>query len=1226
MPWAQLIDAAFWLILLVACVFLGMIVSRRRDLPGRMFLGMMAVLAVPLLLSLLAALANSFAGLTTAPEADRLAALLATTGPIRTAMFVLFSCLTLHLFLLFPVPSRFLRRYRWCPLLFYLSGLLLIVMSLSRLILSAGEYVSFWHLNILDLHEDVLPLAFNTLAVGLAALRLMRLFAASTNALTRQQLGWLLWGLGTSGVLVMATSYLPGTLGLPVPAAHVPGLQQLPILVMVAGIALSLLRSGQQVVDVDLVVNRSLVYGALATAVTLLYLLVASALPALFPLVSVGMRPFVAVLSTLIVVLLALPLRDWIQHRIDRLFMRSRPNYQHLLHEFSRTLTTSGTLPRVIATLADQVEEVFHPAGLAVVMANGTTALRVALSRGQLASSSQYGVDMIVDPHHFVATQLGDWRRPLYLSLHLDALPALHRAQWLSLQRSGAELFVPMHLRGNLNGWLVLGPRLAGVPYVQQDLEFLSSLADQSCVALDNVRLYNATQQRATELALVSMVSSAISSSLDLEHVLQTIVESVIQVVGCDKSALFELNEEGTELSLRTAKGLSQSYIENSLHLKVGRDPRVSATVTQQPMIVPDVELEPALASLQPLAHQEGYRGLVDLPLIGRQGLVGILTVYFDEVHTPAPGEIEILTTFASQAAVAIENARLFTAVRRERDRATRLYEQTDAALARRVEELTAVEEISRELAGTLSLETVIHRLLARALQLTRAHRGIIALYDRDQGSLRLLAQSGFPPEMERYRVESWPLDRGVIGRVARTGRLALLPDVTADPEYVGASENTASQLCIPIVHDRQVIGAITLESNDLAAFTAEHVRFVQLIAEHAAIAINNAQLFGQVTETRDRLQAILNSTRDAVIVMDTGGQVILTNPGVRALLGESAEEWLWLNHLAGPGVAALDDAAPAVSPDVESLLAAMHQVPDRPEEAVAIAANLDDAGRRRYVEGTATPVLSTDGQVLGRVAILRDVTSQNELEHFRDEMTRMLLHNLQGPLAAIISSLEMLRDDYGVVTDEPGELVRIALTSSRRLYIRLESLLKIRQLEEKRVPLDIQPAPLPHLVQPVIQEYLPIAVAGRVTLDADIPSDLPPVLVDEELIGRLFSNLLDNALKYTPAGGHIAIRAALDPYSEAPRLRCAVADTGPGISPDILDLIFEKYQRGARPTHTYRGGSGIGLHYCRLVIQAHGGTIWAESQVGHGSTFYFTLPVAVNGESAAHTQEVSPL
>jgi signal transduction histidine kinase len=965
-----------WIVTLAASVALARQVMRRRGLPARLFLGMVASLAVfqihvsAWLLSFL--LIQLWPGLAGTDLPQRIWAL----WPLDVSAAVLFACLTLHLFLVFPVLSRLLRCWPWSPLLFYVPGGILAILALTPIWAPPGTTTAPF------LRASWPQIFFIAVALGLAVARLLIIYFSRASARVRRQLNWLLWGLGLGGGLLVVFDCMPVMLGWPSLATTVPGLRQLPILIVLASFAV-----------------------------------------------------------------------------------------------------------------------------------------------------------------------------------------ALHRPQ------------------------------------------FLSALADRWGLFTNNARLYGEMEKRATELTMLATVSSAISSSLDLEYVLRTIVESVIEVVNCDKSAIFELSEDRKCLRLRMSKGLSRRYIEEAREIPVDASSRAQAVKIHEPLIVPDIRDDERLAHLVELSREEGYRAIVDMPLIGRQGILGILSVYFDQVHHPVASELEVLTTFATQAAIAIENARLYATAMQERDRARHLYQRTNAALARRVEELTAIEQISRQLTATLDLQQVMDLLLERALQATGAHRGVISLYEADKHNVRLLAQEGYPAWLERYRTERWPDDRGITGRVARTRMPALVSDVTQDPDYVEGAPTSRSQATVPVVHKGEVIGIITVESDRLAAFTAEHLRFVELLADHAAIGINNATLFQQVMEGRDRMEAVLNSTRDAVLFFDHDGHLALANRRVHELLGPDIEAWF----------RSVDVVAEARDPrsqiykwtelDVNEVQKAItHR--DRGDGLLEIDFHLQANDTRYYLEAASSPVVGGGGKALGWVVVLRNMTIQEELEQFREDLTSMVIHNLQGPLTAVIGSLETLQDFDDISDEMADDLLRIALESSRKLYGRIESLLWLRRLEDSAMPLDLQPIPLPGVICTVMEEYLPTSKRAGIAMHTQIEDDLPPVVVDEEVIGRVFGNLLDNALKYTPGNGRIEVRAHRVNSQDKPHVLCAVADTGPGIPPQVQNAIFGKFRRGEQEWHGRRKGMGIGLHYCTLAVEAHGGRIWVESEEGKGSTFYFTLPL----------------
>ncbi len=218
--------------------------------------------------------------------------------------------------------------------------------------------------------------------------------------------------------------------------------------------------------------------------------------------------------------------------------------------------------------------------------------------------------------------------------------------------------------------------------------------------------------------------------------------------------------------------------------------------------------------------------------------------------------------------------------------------------------------------------------------------------------------------------------------------------------------------------------------------------------------------------------------------------------------------------------------------------------------------------------------------------------------------------HEMRTPLASILAYAEGLQD--GVLPQEPETYSQI-VREARRLQRLVEDLHELSKLEagaftlERRV---LQPAPL---VEGVRQRFAPAAAAKGITLRADVPADAPPLWADEERLTQVLSNLVDNAIRHTPAGGSVTMRVAF-PHTTGAKgiVRFEVSDTGEGIPPEHLPHLFERFYRVDPSRSRTRGGSGIGLTIARLLVEAHGGRIWAESRgKGQGSTFIFTLPVA---------------
>ncbi len=229
------------------------------------------------------------------------------------------------------------------------------------------------------------------------------------------------------------------------------------------------------------------------------------------------------------------------------------------------------------------------------------------------------------------------------------------------------------------------------------------------------------------------------------------------------------------------------------------------------------------------------------------------------------------------------------------------------------------------------------------------------------------------------------------------------------------------------------------------------------------------------------------------------------------------------------------------------------------------------------------------------------------ELQQMRQDLVNFLVHDMRNPLTTIVSTLALLRMTMTrEVDDEQEEMLNMAVTSAARLTRLIETLLEVSRLESGDFPLVRSEVQLPVLLADVARQMEPLTRRSHVTITVEV-ADLPPMLADRALLERVLTNLLDNALKYTPPGGMIMVRAV----AEADHLIVAVSDTGPGIPPDQRERVFEWFtQIGSEKLK--RRGFGLGLTFCHLAIEAHGGRIWVESGAdGAGTQFVFSLPTS---------------
>jgi signal transduction histidine kinase len=241
----------------------------------------------------------------------------------------------------------------------------------------------------------------------------------------------------------------------------------------------------------------------------------------------------------------------------------------------------------------------------------------------------------------------------------------------------------------------------------------------------------------------------------------------------------------------------------------------------------------------------------------------------------------------------------------------------------------------------------------------------------------------------------------------------------------------------------------------------------------------------------------------------------------------------------------------------------------------------------------------------LGRLVVFNDRTDERTLNRVREDLVHTMVHDLRNPLTNIFGSLEFLGDEVGPsLSPDYQQVLEIARTNAMHMVDLVGAILELNRLESGQVPLDQKPIYLPTLIGNVVRTQTPLAKNKNIVLNFEVAADLPLAWADSNLFERVLQNLLDNAIRFTPPGGRVQVRAAIE-SSKNDWLLIAVQDTGPGIPDEVRDRIFQKFT-----TARHReSGTGLGLAFCKMVVEAHGGRIWTENNPNQGSSFYFTLP-----------------
>ncbi len=762
-----------------------------------------------------------------------------------------------------------------------------------------------------------------------------------------------------------------------------------------------------------------------------------------------------------------------------------------------------------------------------------------------------------------------------------------HDDRWIAVDgtpEAGSAMAIPI-----VSGSAVLGVLTLTHPkanrFTTDHAYLIQAAADQMTLALRNAQMYDEQRRLADRQTTLYEALRTVGEHLDRESIARAAVDVVARLTHWSGVAILLPDDSLTRLTVQAGAGALSASEGRHVPLEQGVAGQAFRTVQVQH--VSDVNANLDYVYDNPMLCTE-----LAVPLRRGERVLGVLDAASDCPGTFNDEEIRLARSLGEAIALALDNARLYDEIRRY------------------AADLSALYSVARSISRSLVLEDVLSETLDSALASLRFDAGIVGLTQLPNGRLYLAAERGLPPSVsERLRQEG--LGGTLCTYVYEQGEAVAVGDVEQQSPAVANLErdlpwavsemrdlNMRAYSGIPLQHQERLLGTLSLFARDPIVLSAENQELQMAIGQQIATAVTNARLFQAIADERSRLQALIESSRDGIILMGMDQRILVVNAPALLFLDLIGQPEDWVNrpiqdvltvlrHYSPDAVRAIRDGIRLVRTGDESPAEDECDVPPRTIRFLNLPVTANTA-------------------LLGRLMVLRDVTEERMLERMREDLIHAMVHDLRNPLTVISGALAFLEEDVvDVLAPSHLELWEIAQKSTRSMLDLVKAILEISRLESRQIPLEHTLVSLSGLVNTIFGAQSPLVAEKGLKLESDVPSALPPAWADEALLGRVFQNLIGNAIKFTPPEGVIRVSAEVSP-SERLRLLVRISDTGSGIPPDLQERLFQKFVTGRREGH----GSGLGLAFCKMALEAHGERIWVESTGENGTTFAFTLPL----------------